>query len=127
MTRITAAPASSRVGPQRADHIAGAHRPDPRAEAAADADQREQPLALFLRVEIAGERPELRDRHQVEDADPQEVDDADVQPGAHGNDEQQQVGDEKQRHLRDEPDPVYARGKRAVRGHQEQQQDRLTG
>ena len=97
------------------DHIAGSQRPDPRAQAAADPNQGKKPLALFLGVEIAGERPELGDRHQVEDPDPQEVDDADVKAGAHGNDEQQQVGDEKQGHRPNQPDPVYARGQRAVR------------
>ena len=70
---------------------AGPHRTHPGAQAAADADEREQPLALLLRVEVAGERPELGDHHHVEDADPQEVDDADVQAGAERGEEQREV------------------------------------
>ena len=68
--------------PERLARRPGAHRADPRAETAADADQRKQPLALLLGVEVVRERPELRDDHHVEDADPEEVDDADAQARA---------------------------------------------
>ena len=42
------------------------------AERLPDADQRKQPLAAVGRVDVVGERPELRDDHQAEDADPDE-------------------------------------------------------
>ena len=45
-----------------------------RAERGAEADDDEQALAFLLGVHVVGERPELRDDHQAEDADPDEVD-----------------------------------------------------
>ena len=71
-TRLTAPPTSSRGGADALHELPGAHRPDPRAQAAADADQRKQPLALLLGEQVGGKRPELRDHHDVEDAEPQE-------------------------------------------------------
>ena len=38
----------------------------------AESNDGEQPLALLLGVDVVGERPELRDNHHVEDANPQE-------------------------------------------------------
>ena len=105
------------------DDLPGAKRADPRAETAADADQREDALALFLRVEIGGERPVLRDHHQVEDAEPQEIRHADAPAGADGNQEQHQVRREEQRHPLHELNAVDARCEGAVRRHQHQQQD----
>ena len=107
------------------DEVAGADRSDPGAEAAADADQREQALALFRRVEVVGERPELRDHHHVEDADPEKVDDPDLQARLERQQEQHQVRDEEQRHPLHQLDAIHARGERPVRGHQDQQQQCL--
>src|SRR5262249_38739495 len=48
----------------------------------ADADNGEEPSSLLLRVNFVGERPKLRDKHQVEEPDPQKKHDTQrhVQP-----------------------------------------------
>jgi hypothetical protein len=113
-------PTRSTICPARSE-------PNPGAQTAADADQREDPLALILRVEIGRERPILRNHHQIEDAEPQEVRHADVPAGADGHQEQHQVRREEQRHPLHELNAVDARGERAVRRHQYQQEDGLAG
>ena len=60
---------NSRAGDERAERRARGH---------ADHDDREQAVARFLAVDVVGERPELRDQRDVEDADPDEERDADV-------------------------------------------------
>jgi len=85
-----------RAGPGH--EVAGADRSKPGAETGADADDGEQPLALFRRIEIGGERPELRDHHQIEDADPQEIGDPDVESAAQRQQEDSDVEHEEGRH-----------------------------
>jgi hypothetical protein len=112
-------------GSARPHQITGAHRANPCAEAAADADQGKQALALFLRVKIVGEGPELSYHHQVEDADPEEVRDAHVQTRLHGEYEQAEVRCEEQCHPSHQPDAIHARREGAVRRNEAQQQNRL--
>ena len=114
-------------GTGRRDHAACPDRAYPCPETAADADQREEPLALFLRVEIGGECPELRDRHEVEDADPQEIHDSDMQAGADREHEQHEVRREEKRHPSHQPHPVHAGRERSIRRHEEQEEHRLPG
>ena len=63
------------VDAERLDQPVRDARAEDGAERGAEADDREQPLAFRLVVDVVGERPELRDDHQVEDADPDEEDD----------------------------------------------------
>jgi hypothetical protein len=90
--------------------------PNPGTQAAAHSDERKEPLALLRRKEIIGEGPELRDHHDVEDADPEEIGDSDVQAGLVRKGEQQHVRDEEQRHPRDQSFAIHLRGERAVGG-----------
>ena len=76
--------------------------------------------------QIGGKRPELRDHHHVEDADPQEVDDADAQPGADAR-----AGTAAGCAAKNSVThctsciAVDARGERAIGRHEHQQQQRL--
>jgi hypothetical protein len=79
-------------------------------------------------VDVVGERPELRDHHEVEDADPDEEGDADIRhAGGDAGREQLDAHDEEQRHADDEAHPIEARGHRAVQRHVGHQQQRLSG
>ena len=98
------------------DDRACADGTNPRTEAAADADQWKQPPALFLGIEVGRKRPELGDRHQVEDAHPEEIDDADVEPGANGRDESDEIQREEQCHPLDQANTVDAGGEGRVPG-----------
>ena len=60
--------------PERHRQRDGDDRAKQRAGGAAGADEAEQPLALFGAEEVGHERPEHRDREQIEDADPDEED-----------------------------------------------------
>ncbi len=67
-----------------------------------------------LRVEVVGERPELRDDHQVEHADPEEVRDADRHPDAPEHVERDEARDEEVRHDVQQRAAIEPRGKPAV-------------
>ena len=97
------------------------------AERGPEADERKEPLAPLGAVQIVGERPELRDHHEVENADPEEERDADVHAGDAGEIEQQEVRGKEQRHTADQPEPVHGGCERAVRRHDREQQERLAG
>ena len=60
------------IDAERLDQAVGDPRADHRAQRRAESDDGEQPLALILRIHVVGEGPELRDDHQIEDADPDE-------------------------------------------------------
>ncbi len=105
----------------------GHDRPDYRTERGAEADDDEQALAFLLRVHVVGEGPELRDDHQVEDADPDEIDHPERHAGL-----RQQIEDRRTDHEedRDDVDQRHARkpgDETAVEGHHERQQHDLTG
>ena len=83
--------AASRLAMKRAGNCAD--RPT-------EADDGEQTLALFRRVQVVRKRPELRDHHQAEDADPQIKEDADdrwVNAAARDEEEGDQRDDEERR------------------------------
>ena len=72
-SRPAAAISISAIRTDAAEDDRRQRRRRPRAPSdGADADEREQPLAALGAVEVVGERPELRDRHHVEDADPED-------------------------------------------------------
>ena len=59
-----------RIGPDTAEHDRGQQRAECCAQRGADAHEREEALAALTAVQVVRERPELSDRHHVEDADP---------------------------------------------------------
>src|SRR5262245_6239314 len=77
-----------RIRACRADEAPGVDGTESRAETAAKSDDREQPFALIGGERIIGERPELGDHHDVEDADPEEVHDAHMKAELTGDEEQ---------------------------------------
>ena len=77
-----APPISRRVGPDRSTTLPARTEPTHAPRLLPTPISGNSRLPCSWRVEVVGERPELRDHHQVEDADPEEVDDADVQAGA---------------------------------------------
>ena len=104
-------------GDERAERRAGRH---------ADHDDRKEPGARFLRVEIVGERPELRDQGDVEDADPDEKGDADVwHARRHCEREQLEAGDEEQRDAKQQLRAADPRGKGAVQRDEADEYQRL--
>ena len=60
------------IGPSGTDSPMVMIGPEQRAGGAARADEAEQPLALLGGEQVGHERPEHRDREQVEHADPDE-------------------------------------------------------
>ena len=103
-------------------------RPERRPGGHADHDDREQPIAGLLGVDVVGERPELRDQRHVEDADPDEEGDADIRhAGRHRRREQLDARDEEQRHAHQQPGAVDARREPAVERNESHQQQRLAG
>ena len=84
-TTSSAAPTSKRAWtPNGSNQPRGDLAAERRAERATERNHREEPLSLLGRVEIVRERPELRDDHHVEDADPHEEHEPHVSP-QHGN------------------------------------------
>ena len=101
----------------------GDARADRAAQRGAERDEREQPLALLLPVEIVGQRPELRDHRQAEDADPDEEGDADIgQVELHAEVEQLQAAGEEADQADDEPTATDPAGQPAVGGHEGDEQ-----
>ena len=115
------------IDADRLDQPVGDARAEHRAERGAKADDREQALALGLVVDDVGERPELRDNHQREDADPDEEGygerDADLRQKV----EHHEARREKRRHDIDEAHARSARDQLGVERHDEGQDDDLSG
>ena len=112
------------VDAERLDQAIRDARAGHRAERGAEADDDEQPLAFFLRIDVVGERPELRDDHQVEDADPQEEDDAERHAELREHVEEHQAGGEERGHDVDQPHARELRDQTAVERHDERQHAR---
>ncbi len=99
--------------------------PEPRPERTADADEREQAPPLAFRVEVVGEGPELRNREDVVDAEPDVEGHGDDRAGGVERGKRQQVDAEERRRHADEWHARHARGEPAVGRHHAKQQDGL--
>ena len=114
-----------RKGAETADERRGDERADDRAGRRAEPDDGEQALPLLRRVDVVGKRPELRDHHQVEDADPEK--ERHAQHGSRNaarpeQEEDHEIGRKEQRHVVDQLDPVDLAREGAVRGHDEEKE-----
>ncbi len=108
--------------------MTGDERPERRTRRHPDHDDRKQPFARFLAVDVVGERPELRDQRDVEDADPDEERDADEGDARrYRHREQLDADDEEQGDADEQPGPIDAVGEPAVQRHEPDQDQRLAG
>jgi hypothetical protein len=97
-----------------------------RPNRAPDAEDRKEPLALLLRIDVRGEAPELRDGGHVEDAHPEEEWHADDDVRARKEREDDEVRDEEEVDRRDELLPAHPMGERAVGLDDADEQERLS-
>ena len=116
-----------RRGLQHRDQPLRPQGSQPCSQAAADADHREEPLALRFRVDVVGEGPDLADDEDVEDADPDVEHHAFLRAADAGQVEDHQVGDEEQQQARNQLDADHLGADVAVQRNQEHQQRRLPG
>ena len=101
--------------------------PDHRADRAARADDREQALALFVGVDVRGQRPELGHDRVAEHAHPQEERQADRHVGLRQYREDGEVRDEEQEDDREQLHPPDPARELAVQMHDPDHQHRLAG
>jgi hypothetical protein len=81
--------------PYQRDELPGQGRTHDRAQGAAKRHDGEEPLALFLGVDVIGERPELGHDHEIEDTDPEEEHHTDRKLGPGERIEEHQADSEK--------------------------------
>jgi hypothetical protein len=115
---VDANPVDQAIGNPRSDH---------RPERCPETDDRKEALAFILRIHVVGERPELGDDHQVEDADPDEEDDCQRDLHLGERIEEEQTRQEEHRDEVDQPHPRELRDQPAVQRHHERQQHHLGG
>ena len=115
------------IDAERLDQPVRDARAEDRAERGAEADDREQALAFRLVVDDVGERPELRDDHQDEDADPDEERDGERHAHLRQEVEHHQARREERRHGVDEAHARTARDQPGVERDDKRQHDHLAG
>ena len=115
-----------RVHAERGDQLSRGPGADRGSSRSAERHERQEALSLFRRVHVVRERPELRDDHHAEDADPDEEGHADRDTRPREEVEGDEARHEEQRHGRDETAPVHTPREHPVERNEEDQQQRLT-
>src|SRR5262245_12352449 len=95
------------------------------SQRAADAYNREQPFTLFFRVDVVGKCPELRDQHEIEQADPQEESDAELKLHSAQHIKNGEIRDEKCDHSIDKPNTISSARVSTIEWNDQQKEQRL--